>query len=154
MRIVLLGNAGVGKSSAGNTILGTKCFDTSCKAKAHTSDCIRKEGIVERQNVTIIDTPGLSDSERSKNDLKYEIVSCLTECAPGPHVFILVLRVARYTKGEQEAVKSLFKWFGEDALKHTVILFTHGNDLDDDMTIDEFASDMASLKALFGKCGN
>lgn len=66
------------------------------------------------------------------------------------------------------------KWFGEDALKHTVVLFTYGYDLEEDMTIDNFLNDgsedktsgisnksfqneddmIKTLKSLAEECGN
>nr|XP_023666798.1 GTPase IMAP family member 7-like [Paramormyrops kingsleyae] len=102
--------------------------------------------------ITVTDTPGIFDPDRSEKDLKYSIAFCLTECAPGPHTFILVLKVGRHTEEEKVSVKMILQYFGEEALKHTVVLFTHGDELDKNQTINEFVEKNKDLKELVDKC--
>nr|XP_023695016.1 GTPase IMAP family member 8-like [Paramormyrops kingsleyae] len=45
----------------------------------------------------------------------------------------------------------ILKWFGEEALKHTVVLFTHGDELKN-QTITEFVDKNKDLKELVDKC--
>uniref|UniRef100_A0A8C9SU23 Si:dkey-125e8.4 n=1 Tax=Scleropages formosus TaxID=113540 RepID=A0A8C9SU23_SCLFO len=152
IRIVILGKTGSGKSSAGNIILGEENFKVSCLSKSETQICESSESSYNGRKITVVDTPGIFDTDRSEKDLKQETVSCLVECAPGPHVFILVIKIDRYTKEEKEAVRKLLQWFGEEALKRTVILFTHGDKLKQGVTVKDYINSDADLKKIIDKC--
>lgn len=58
--------------------------------------CSRRVVVVEEKvsgkRITVIDTQGIFDTNRPEEDLRCELVSCLTECAPGPHAFVLVMK--------------------------------------------------------------
>ncbi|XP_077085803.1 GTPase IMAP family member 8-like [Siphateles boraxobius] len=84
--------------------------------------------------------------------MKSEIVRALVECAEGVHAFFIVLKVGRYTPHETKIVQQLLNMLKEDVLKHTVILFTHGEQLEG-QTIEEFVKTNSELQELVGKCG-
>lgn len=100
----------------------------------------------------LVDTPGLFDTEFSEKELKQEISKCINMTAPGPHAIILVISLGPFTEEERLSVEKIRAIFGEEADKHTVILFTHGDELDH--TIEEYLSTANKpLKDLISQCG-
>ncbi|KAL0148458.1 hypothetical protein M9458_056268, partial [Cirrhinus mrigala] len=55
---------------------------------------------------------------------KADIEKSLQESAPGPHVFLLVIRLDRFTEEEMKSVTWIQKNFGRDAKRFTILLFT------------------------------
>ncbi|XP_076850348.1 GTPase IMAP family member 9-like [Brachyhypopomus gauderio] len=151
--IVLLGKTGDGKSSCGNLILGEKKFPPGSSALATTKKCISKTKSINDKNIQIIDTPGFFDTKLSSEKRNREILRCIIKCAPGPHAFVIVLKVGRYTKHERETVEEITKSFGEEALKYAVVLFTFGDQLCEGQTIEDFVNQSTELQDLVNKCG-
>ncbi|XP_017293365.1 GTPase IMAP family member 7-like [Kryptolebias marmoratus] len=153
VRMVLLGKTGAGKSSLANTILGEQKFTVNHSINSETRECQAMTKSVGGRNLTVIDTPGFFDTDRPEEELKREIVRCITECAPGPHAFLIVLKIEKFTEHEQAVIEKICTYFSNDILKHAVIVFTHGDQLSAEMNVKEFVSQNKLVSELVKKCG-
>ena len=105
----------------------------------------------------VTDTPGIITSKEDKNNdsnIK-EIIKCLDMNAPGPNVFLYILRAdVRFDSEDVDALKAMAGVFGEEVFRYMIIVFTRGKQLkSSDRSVDDKLKEMPKeFQELYQKC--
>jgi GTPase SAR1 family protein len=125
-KMLLVGETGNGKSSLGNFILNRKVFSVSNDPKAETKITRGEHGINETQDIFVIDTPGLQDSEGSDKEHLIQMVEYI-KSNPGLQGIIIVFnfhqpRLAMYIKTLIKLLCNVFP--GGNFWSHVALVWT------------------------------
>ncbi|KAG7474040.1 GTPase IMAP family member 7-like [Solea senegalensis] len=149
LRLVVLGRAGAGKSSAASTILRLE------DPEQGTDTAVKHRGEAAGRQVVIVSGPAWFGSACDPEERRKHISSVIALSSPGPHAFLLCVPVNQPIDGEDKALDVLTALFGSAAVaRNTIVLFTHTEELEEDENLDEYlVTWRKDLQELVERCG-
>lgn len=146
-RVILIGLSRGGRSSAGNTILGSEQFPTGCGFEPVPAEVVSGSAAVEGCWITVVDTPGFTARDSDEDQLKKRLRMIRQQSDPGPHAVVFVVRIGRMSREDSALLKALGKMFYVDDDNFSMVLFTHGDELRG-RSIDQMIQSNSCVSAL------
>ncbi|KAM8749935.1 GTPase IMAP family member 8-like isoform 2-T3 [Acanthopagrus schlegelii] len=119
IRIVLLGKTEDDQTRLGNFINGDQAFYNQ-----KTNMCVATCGEWRGNPLTVVKTPDIFSL--SVEAVREEMKRCISLCPPGPNVLLLLVNPSDFTGKKRENLMRILSLFGQDALKHSMVIVTCG----------------------------
>uniref|UniRef100_A0A671YYL3 GTPase IMAP family member 8 n=1 Tax=Sparus aurata TaxID=8175 RepID=A0A671YYL3_SPAAU len=151
LNVLLVGSNSSRKYLVGNIILGKLAFESDV-----TACCEQGEGEVCGRRVTLVKAPGWLRGYDLCNTPELSKTEAVLSVTPGLHSFILVINAEIPFKDEYEKTtkKHLQHFFGDKVWEHTIVVFSHRSQIDQETIEDNIKREGAPLKSLLEACGN
>ncbi|XP_072032454.1 GTPase IMAP family member 7-like [Amphiura filiformis] len=156
LRLVVVGSQGAGTTAVSRRVIfrNDEKVEKSSALHGISRTCKRLQGEVFGTAISIVDTPeGLQVSDTG---IKSIVAQVKFQSAPGPHAFLLVIRINSPPKTIRNTVAHLRRCFGENVCKHVVVLFTRGFGASEAslLPLSEYINRNIDVKQVLHDCGN
>ena len=127
LKVVLIGETGMGKSQLGNFILQSEFFKVGNGKISETEIISEGNTYLDGMSVTIVDTPGLNDTDSKDEEIMDKIVKKFKDDNSIDGIILVYsFRNMRRVQKHQELVNNLIEIFGKDLLeKRLKVIFTN-----------------------------
>ena len=127
IKIMLIGETGVGKSQLGNFLLQKECFKVGINNKSETDRISEFSSNLEDMKVTIIDTPGLNDTfSRDEENMNLIVEKFQNDISIDGMILVYSFKTPRKVPKHEELLKNLITIFGKDLLESRLkVIFTN-----------------------------
>ena len=126
--LVLFGETGHGKSTLGNGILGKEIFKTNDTMQSVTKEIYESNGVGKSEDIYVIDTPGINDTEGEENKYLNKLAIYLKKRTDIKGIVVVLnfnLKKSLQNSAEK-SFKTIFKIFNSESIcTHIMVVFTH-----------------------------
>ena len=151
LKLVLIGETGVGKSQLGNFILRQDYFKVGFGGNSETKGFQEKTAYIEKLNidVTIVDTQGFNDRNADDNTIMDNIVSKFREDKSIDGIILVYSWTKnRISKKDKELIDKLKIIFGEDILKQRLKVIYTNRSTGEEFEAEKFKVDINIKKTI------
>ncbi|CAG8436058.1 9351_t:CDS:10 [Diversispora eburnea] len=107
---------GAGKSTLVNLLLGESHDEGTFKVSA---------GMGNSRNLTIVDTPGIFDTNNPDDITFKEIARTVHKCVHGVKAILFVFEAKRFTEEQRNVLNGINIFLGEGAMNYMITVFSH-----------------------------
>jgi hypothetical protein len=156
LTLVMVGPTGQGKSTLGNLLAGGKGFapfSTSDDFDSETLEASHADFAYDLQTFRAIDTIGFLDTRMDKTQNMDKFAGFADRAPGGIDAFLFVLKKGRFTEQSLGQIAAFRAIAGEEALRHTLLVFTHcGNETNESLRDRCDNTSNTHLRAAMSSC--